>query len=44
MPDYESLAGCPFLNDKMADMVASAELFKRRFCKGDFQILRAFYG
>jgi len=26
---------CPFFNDQMAQMPASAEMFKRRYCKTD---------
>ncbi|NTU43481.1 MAG: hypothetical protein HGA78_10640 [Nitrospirales bacterium] len=35
MADCEKLQKCLFFNDKMAAMPASAELMKKRFCKGD---------
>jgi hypothetical protein len=33
--DCECLAGCPFFNDKMADMPGTAEQLKQHYCKGD---------
>jgi hypothetical protein len=36
MPDCESIAGCPFFNDKMAKMPKSASAFKQNYCKGEF--------
>jgi hypothetical protein len=38
MADCECLAGCPFFNDRMAEKPATAELFKIRYCRGDFSI------
>ena len=35
MADCECLGGCLFFNDKMADMPATANLYKTQFCKGD---------
>jgi hypothetical protein len=35
MADCECLAGCPFFGDRMANMPAIAESFKRRYCRGD---------
>ncbi|MBF0378265.1 MAG: hypothetical protein HQK72_12395 [Desulfamplus sp.] len=35
MPDCEKLSKCLFFNDKMASKPASAEIFKKKFCKGD---------
>lgn len=36
MPDCECIGGCPFFNDKMANMPRSANLFKQNYCKDDF--------
>lgn len=35
MAECESLSGCPFFNDLMQDMPATAEIFKSRYCRGD---------
>ena len=35
MSDCECLATCPFFNDKMAEMPAMAEMYKRNYCRGD---------
>ncbi len=35
MPVCECLQGCPFFNDYMADMPATAEIIKERFCLAD---------
>lgn len=35
MSDCECLPGCLFFNDKMLHMPASANLLKKRFCRGD---------
>ncbi len=34
MAGCESLAGCPFFNDRMADMPGTATLYKRTYCEG----------
>ncbi|HUI31294.1 MAG TPA: hypothetical protein VLX91_13880 [Candidatus Acidoferrales bacterium] len=34
MADCECLAGCPFFNDKMADMPGLTTLYKRSYCQG----------
>jgi hypothetical protein len=34
MTTCECLAGCPFFNDKMANMPAMANLFKKSYCEG----------
>ena len=33
MADCELLEGCVFFNDKMADMPATAELYKDQYCR-----------
>ena len=35
MNDCECLATCPFFNDKMAQMPAMADMYKRNYCRGD---------
>lgn len=35
MAECEKLPKCLFFNDKMADMPAMAEIFKKRYCLGD---------
>ena len=35
MSDCECLPKCVFFHDQMADMPATAESMKRRFCRGD---------
>jgi hypothetical protein len=37
MPDCERLAGCPFFNDKMADMPTMANIYKQKYCHDDFE-------
>ena len=39
MAECECIAGCPFFNDKMADMPGTASLFKKNYCSegGDFE-------
>lgn len=37
MPDCECLASCPFFNDKMADMPATAGMMKKRYCREQFE-------
>ncbi|MBN2282173.1 MAG: hypothetical protein JXQ65_16445 [Candidatus Marinimicrobia bacterium] len=36
MADCECLPGCPFFNDKMANMPAMASTYKSKYCQGDF--------
>jgi hypothetical protein len=36
MANCECTAGCPFFNDKMANMPAMSDLYKNLYCKGDF--------
>ena len=36
MADCECLARCPFFNDKMANMPAMSDLYKTRYCHGEF--------
>ena len=33
----EGLKNCPFFNDRMKDMPATAELFKKTYCKDNFE-------
>jgi hypothetical protein len=35
MPECVCLSGCPFFNDKMRDMPATAAMMKTRYCLGD---------
>jgi hypothetical protein len=35
MADCECLPGCPFFNDRMAKMPAMADVYKKKYCKGD---------
>lgn len=35
MPECRLIGGCIFFNDKMADMPATAELYKNRYCRED---------
>ena len=35
MDECEKLKKCPFFNDRMANMPATATLFKQRYCQGD---------
>lgn len=35
MAECENLAGCPFFNDRMANMPITAEMIKRKLCRGD---------
>jgi hypothetical protein len=37
MADCECLSGCPFFNDKMANMPAMANSYKRKYCRGNFE-------
>jgi hypothetical protein len=36
MPDCSCITKCPFFNDKMVNKQATAGLYKKKFCKGDF--------
>ena len=33
--DCELLKGCIFFNDKMKDMPAMSEIYKKQYCRGD---------
>ena len=35
MAQCECLGGCPFFNDKMANMPVAAELYRKKYCLGD---------
>ena len=35
MNECECLPKCPFFNDKMAEMPAMADMYKRNYCLGD---------
>ena len=35
MADCVCLPRCPFFNDRMADMPATTQLMKKRYCQGD---------
>ncbi len=35
MTECECLPGCSFFNDKMAEVPATADMMKKRFCLGD---------
>jgi len=37
MSDCVCLEGCPFFNDKMANMPSMAEILKQRYCRNDWQ-------
>lgn len=38
MVNCESLPGCPFFNDKMANMPSMTALYKKNYCEGgDFE-------
>ena len=36
MADCSRLLKCAFFNDRMADMPASAEIYKKNYCKSEF--------
>lgn len=36
MSDCEMSANCPFFNDKMANMPATATILKKKYCQGNF--------
>ena len=38
MPDCPNLVKCPFFNDKMDNMPAVANMYKKRYCKNDFDV------
>ena len=35
MAECECLSLCPFFHDKLKNMPAMAEIYKRKYCKGD---------
>ncbi|MBN2722570.1 MAG: hypothetical protein JXR95_00705 [Deltaproteobacteria bacterium] len=35
--DCKCLPGCPFFNDKMANMPAMANIMKKKYCQGNFE-------
>lgn len=35
MADCECLPGCPFFNDRMAQMPVMADVIKKKYCRGD---------
>jgi hypothetical protein len=35
MAECEFLTTCPFFNDQMQDMPATAEIYKARYCRGN---------
>ena len=35
MADCESLAGCPFFNDKMPDNSGLGAIYKKKYCRDD---------
>ena len=37
MADCECIGGCPFFHDKMADMPATADMYKNQYCKDGFE-------
>ncbi|MGE3063540.1 MAG: hypothetical protein AB7T10_07910 [bacterium] len=36
MTDCAHLVKCPFFNDRMQSMPATADIYKKRYCRGDF--------
>jgi hypothetical protein len=36
MADCECIGGCPFFNDKMANMPTMANILKSQYCKSNF--------
>jgi hypothetical protein len=36
MADCACIAGCPFFNDKMANMPSVADIYKTRYCTGEW--------
>ena len=36
MGDCECLPRCPFFNDKMVGLPATAELFKKQYCRSNY--------
>jgi len=38
MAECELTEGCIFFNDKMQSMPSMANMYKQRYCKGDFEI------
>jgi hypothetical protein len=37
MADCANLEKCPFFNDRMGNLPATAEIFKKKFCRSDFE-------
>lgn len=37
MADCECLPQCPFFNDLLADTPATADMMKKRYCRGAFE-------
>ena len=37
MTDCDCLEGCPFFNDRMANMPVMAEMYKKNYCKSNFE-------
>ena len=37
MADCECLEGCPFFNDRMQNMPGLSGIYKKNYCKGDYQ-------
>jgi hypothetical protein len=37
MVECDRVSTCPFFNDRMDDMPASATLLKMQYCQGDFE-------
>ena len=35
MAECECLSACPFFNDKMSDVPATAQMMKNKYCLGD---------
>ena len=36
MPDCELLQGCPFFQDQMKGLDSIKDMFKKKYCRGDF--------
>ena len=43
MAACEKLAKCPFFNDRMADMPATANIYKQKYCQDDFSRCARFF-
>jgi len=35
MADCPMLSGCPFFHDRMKNMPATSEIYKKNYCRGD---------